>query len=345
MKKTALITGGSGYFGEVLTRKLLENGFDCSILDVNSPDAELTKNVNFIQADIRDLESVTKSCKNVDYIFHNVAQVPLAKNKKLFDSVNYTGTKNILEAAKKNNCEHFVYTSSSAIYGVPKSNPVTESTMPNPMEDYGKAKLNGENACLNYEKNFKVSVIRPRTILGHGRLGIFQILFEWVYRNQNIPVFDQGENIYQFIHSDDLAQACIQTVKLSKNGCFNIGTDRYSTMKDLLQDLIDFSQQKSLIKSLPSSLVVPCMKIANNLGISPLGPYHALMYGKSMYFDISKAKQDLSWTPRYSNSQMIRQSYEWYQSNRDDILFSNSTNSAHKSALKQRILWLVGKLL
>ena len=345
MNNNVLITGGSGYFGEVLTKKLLAQGFECTVLDLNPPDAEIKKNVNFIKADIRELDLVTKSCRGVDYIFHNVAQVPLAKNKQLFDSVNNVGTSNLLEAAKKNNCLHFVYTSSSAIYGVPRSNPVTEKSSPNPMEAYGRAKLNGEKACLDYEKNFKVSIIRPRTILGHGRLGIFQILFEWVYKNQNIPVFDGGENVYQFIHSDDLADACIQTVKLSKDGCFNIGTDRYSSMKDLLQELIDFSQKESKIKSLPSNLIVPFMKVANNLGLSPLGPYHALMYGKSMYFDISKARKELSWEPNYSNSQMIRQSYEWYKNNRNEILFSNIKSSAHKSAIKQRVLWLVGKML
>tara|TARA_Y100000768_G_scaffold43326_1_gene28342 strand:- start:1755 stop:2792 length:1038 start_codon:yes stop_codon:yes gene_type:complete len=345
MKKKVLITGGSGYFGESLTKRLLSKGYDCSILDLNPPSSEIQKHVRFFKCDIRDSEKVHESCRNIDYIYHNVAQVPLAKDKELFDSVNNVGTFNILESAKKNSCSHFVYTSSSAIYGVPKYNPVKESDKPTPMESYGKAKLDGENKCLEYRNEFKVSVIRPRTILGHGRLGIFQILFEWIYNNQNIPVFDKGKNIYQFIHSDDLADACIRTTELSKSGIFNIGTDRYSSMKDMLQFLIDTSGKSSRIKSLPSKFVVPIMSLASRLGLSPLGPYHALMYGSSMYFDISKAKEELQWKPKYSNDEMIKESYNWYLENRSEVLAPKDKNSAHKSALKQRILWLVGKVL
>ena len=59
--------------------------------------------------------------------------------------------------------------------------------------------------CLDNKNEMNITIIRPRTILGSGRLGIFQILFEWVYSNQNLPVFDKGNNIYQFIHCDDLS--------------------------------------------------------------------------------------------------------------------------------------------
>ena len=173
MNKKILITGGSGYFGETLTKKLLSLGFDCYIFDLNMPSKDLIKNVKYLNGDIRDFEKVNYACKNADIIFHNVAQVPIAKNKHLFQSVNNIGTKNILEAAKKNKCEHFIYTSSSAIYGVPIKNPVNEQTRPNPVEAYGKAKLLGELSCKDYNKDFRVSIIRPRTILGGGRLGIF----------------------------------------------------------------------------------------------------------------------------------------------------------------------------
>ena len=68
----------------------------------------------------------------------------MAKSKKLFQNVNINGTKNICKLAKINKIKHIIYTSSSAVYGVPSKNPVNESTVPIPSEEYGKAKLEGE---------------------------------------------------------------------------------------------------------------------------------------------------------------------------------------------------------
>ena len=122
--KNVLITGGSGYFGEILCKKLINKNYNCTILDINPPDYNfLGNNVNYINCDIRDTSLVMDSLKNINYVFHNVAQVPLSKNKKLFHDVNYLGTKNILEASLENSIDHFAYTSSSAIFGVPDKNP------------------------------------------------------------------------------------------------------------------------------------------------------------------------------------------------------------------------------
>lgn len=343
-----LVTGGSGYFGELLTKKLLQRGYDCSILDINKPDSSIIDEIDYFQCDIRDYEKVLNSCQNIDVVFHNVAQVPLAKNNELFKTVNYDGTKNILRASVNQEVKKFVYTSTSAIFGVPESNPVDEDTPPSPAEEYGKAKLDGEKLSLKQSSDaLEVSVIRPRTILGHGRLGIFQILFEWVYKGYNIPVFDKGTNIYQFIHADDLAEACILASEKDRGGIYNIGTDEFSSMYETLNQLVQYADTGSEIRSLPSKLVVPVMKLASSLGLSPLGAYHALMYGKSLYFDVSKAKNELGWQPEYSNKKMMIDSYDWYVKNRESILNSTDQDekSHHKSAIKQGVLSLVGRFL
>lgn len=346
MSKKVLITGGSGYFGEVLVKKLLERGNECRILDINAPDKSIFNDVNFINADIRDFDAVRDACKNIDFVFHNVAQVPLAKNKKLFDSVNITGSKNIIDACIKEGVEHLSYTSSSAIYGVPENNPVSEQTQPWPMESYGFAKLKGELLCKNVENNIlPISIIRPRTILGAGRLGIFQILFEWIYQNYNVPVFDGGNNQYQFIHAKDLADACISAAEIGNSETYNIGASEFGTMNELLSFLIKSVNSESHVKSLNSNLVIPFMKIFSTLRLSPLGPYHAMMYGKSMYFDTQKAQRELNWKPKYSNNMMVLESYKNYIWSRNEILQNNLVKSKHKSYVKQGILSLVGRLL
>lgn len=345
----ALITGGSGYYGEHLTKKLLNNGFNCFILDINEPSLDLKTSTKYLQVDIRDESKVIESLVGIDYVFHNVAQVPLAKNSKLFNEVNYIGTQNILKSSLKNNVKKFVYTSSSAIYGVPEINPVSENTIPHPQESYGRAKLDGENEVIKYSKlGLNSAIIRPRTILGHGRLGIFQILFEWIYQGKKIPVFDGGENIYQFIHSDDLAQATINSIHHQSNFSdisFNIGCEDFGSMYEMLSFLIQEVNSKSKIVSINSKRIIPLMNLASKLGVSPLGAYHSLMYGKSMYFNINKAKSELHWTPKYSNNSMILESYNYYISNRDEILSNTHSLSPHKSKVHQGVLRLLNNIL
>ena len=281
----------------------------------------------------------------MDIIFHNVAQVPLAKDVKLFESVNNLGTENMLKSALAGGVSKVVYTSSSAVFGVPKSNPVTELTEPSPGEEYGLAKYKGELMCHQFSKQgLDVSIIRPRTIMGHGRLGIFQILFEWIKQGTNIPVLGNGSNIYQFVHADDLADACILAGIKPGSAIFNCGTDNFGSMRSVLENLCQYAKTGSRVTSVPMWPAIQAMKVTSALGLSPLGSYHAMMYGRSMYFDVSKAKHDLGWQPKYSNDEMFIDSYDWYLKNRSDVL-SQSGASHHRSAVKQGALKILNWLL
>ena len=86
------------------------------------------------------------------------------------------------------------------------------------------------------------------------------------------------------------------------------------------------------------------MHLTSALGLSPLGPYHALMYGRSLYFDIRRAQSELGWSPKFSNEEMLAQSYDWYVAHRQEILKTEGA-SHHRSAVKQGILGLVKRLL
>jgi len=342
---TALVTGGSGYFGTVLVHKLLERGYAVRVFDLHKPES-LRAALQFHEGDIRDTSAVLAACQNMDLVFHNVAQVPLAKDSKLFWSVNRDGTRNLLNACMAQKVRKVIYTSSSAIYGIPRNNPVTEETQPSPGEDYGRAKLAGETLCKeSVSQGLDVSIVRPRTILGHGRLGLFQILFEWIYQGKNIPVLDGGKNIYQFVHADDLADACVLAGEKPGAQDFNCGANSFGTMREALENLCRHAGTGSRMKSLPMWLMEPAMNVSSALGVSPLGAYHSLMYGRSMYFDVSKAMKQLNWTPRYSNDAMFTESYEWYVKNREQVLKARSDASRHQSPVKQGILAVLQKFL
>jgi nucleoside-diphosphate-sugar epimerase len=335
--QTVLITGGSGYFGSLLLHKLLARGARCRVLDLNDA-CDRPAEVEFVQADIRDYKAIRRACEDIDSVHHNVAQVPLAKNRRLFRSVNIDGVENLLKAASEAGVKKVVHTSSSAVYGVPKANPVTEETPPRPQEDYGQAKYEAEMLCHRYaQQGLDVSIIRPRTIMGHGRLGIFQILFEWIHEGANVPVFGRGDNIYQFVHADDLAEACILAAARPGPATYNCGADRFGTMREVLESLCEHAGTGSKVKSLPMAPAVAAMKVTSALGLSPLCAYHALMYGQSMYFDTTKARRDLRWSPSYSNNDMFIESYEWYLANRNEVR-DTSDVSLHRRPVKQGIL-------
>ena len=147
----------------------------------------------------------------------------------------------------------------------------------------------------------------------------------------------KGDNFYQFVHSDDLAEACILVASRPGSELYNCGTDRFGTMRALLEALCQHAKTSSIVKGVPAKPTIWAMKATSALGISPLGIYHAMLYGGEMYFDISKASTELGWQPQYSNNEMLIQSYEWYLANRENGL-SSSGGSPHRSAVKQGVL-------
>lgn len=335
----ALVTGGSGYFGCVLVGELLARGYEVSVYDlVDVPDRDAR--VRFIRGDIRDARAIGAACKGVDVIHHNVAQVPIAKDRAQFQSVNVDGTRHLVAAALAHAVKKAVIVSSSAVFGVPMRNPVDESMPPRPEEDYGRAKLEAERVALHAaDQGLDVSIIRPRTILGHQRLGIFQILFEWVFRGKPVWVLGGGHNRYQFVHCNDLADACILAGEREGSSIYHVGAERFGTMRQALEALVSHAGTGSRVRSLPMG-VVRLMDLSSRLGLSPLGAYHSLMYGREMYFELSAVKRDLGWRSRYSNEEMFVESYDHYVGHRDEIL-SRVGASHHRSPLGRGILRLL----
>jgi len=338
--RLALVTGGSGYFGELVARTLLERGYRVRVLDlVDVPDRPAE--IELVRGDIRDPKAVAQACRGVDIVHHNVAQVPLAKDRHLFESVNVGGARTLFEACRAEGVKKVVNVSSSAVFGVPPRNPVDATIAPKPQEAYGRAKLEAERVAAQYvSRGLDVTTIRPRTILGHGRLGIFQILFELVRLGKPLYVLGKGDNRYQFVHADDLADACIRAGEKRGPAIFNVGAERFGTMRALLEGLSKHAGTGSVVRSLPVKPAVALMELTSRLGISPLGPYHSLMYGREMFFDVCDAEEALGWKPRWSNEEMICQSYDTYLAHRDEIL-ARTGASHHRSPVRFGVLGLL----
>ncbi len=341
MSEIHLVTGGAGYFGTLLVARLHAAGMRVRIFDVNEAD-ERPADVEMVRGDIRDPQAVRRALQGVAVVHHNVAMVPLAKDRQAFWTVNRDGTRHLLEAALSAGVRKVVHMSSSAVFGAPARNPVDDATVPRPQEDYGRAKLAAEELCHEYtQRGVDVTIIRPRTILGHGRLGIMQILFEWIREGKNVPVLGRGDNLYQFVHADDLADAAIRAAARPGPATYNVGADRFGTMRETLEGLVRHAGTGSRVVSVPMMPAVAMMKVTSRVGVSPLGAYHALMYGRSMYFDLTRTKSELGWAPRFGNVEMFCESYDWYVAHREEVLGRRGA-SHHRSPVKQGVLRVVG---
>jgi nucleoside-diphosphate-sugar epimerase len=114
-------------------------------------------------------------------------------------------------------------------------------------------------------------------------------------------------------------------------------------MRQLLEALIRHAGTASRVKSIPMGPTEWAMNVASALGLSPLGPYHSLMYGRSLWFDLSKAEAELDYAPRYSNESMICETYDWYRANKAKR--SEGQTSHHKSPVKQKLMMAVPHFL
>jgi nucleoside-diphosphate-sugar epimerase len=196
-----------------------------------------------------------------------------------------------------------VHTSSSAVFGIPEHNPVTEASPCRPLEAYGRAKLRAELLCRDaVAGGLDVTVVRPRTVLG------------------------RGDNRYQLVHANDLADACLRAGDRAGPSVYNVGALEFGTMRETLHALVEHAQTGSRVRSLPVSPARLTMHALASLGLAPFAPYHWLLYSESLYFDVTKARTELGWEPKHSNASMVIESYEWFVAHRNE---SGGTGRSH----------------
>ncbi len=339
----SLVTGGCGFFGSSLVKELAARGRKVKVFDIIPPQkSDFGKEIEFIQGDITNIDDCIKAIDDVDEIYHTVSLVPVTKRSNEFEKVNAEGTFTILKAVQQENIKikSFVHISSSAVYGVQKC-PITEKSSFHPLGLYGMSKLKAEEHCQKFRNKINICIIRPRTILGEGRLGIIQVFFDWILSGRRIYLFGNGNEKYQFVSTRDLISACILAAEKRKNTDYNIGSARFFTMRDLLQYVIDENKSRSKLVSLPAKPLRNILKLLDKVNLSPLADWHYQTLGKDFYFDISKAKKELGWNPLDDDKTSLNESYKWYLK---EGRFIGKSGSAHRTNPKQGILTILKKM-
>lgn len=342
-----LITGGAGFFGLHMTKKCVDMGEEVTLLDIAEYDkSEYDKSVKLVKGDVRDTEIMDKLISENDVVIHAAAALPLEKRKEIF-STNVDGTRNVLELCFKHKTKRFVMISSTAVYGVPDHHPLFETDKMIGVGPYGESKIAAEKICNEYrDKGLFITTVRPKTFIGTHRLGVFQILYNWVEEGHRIPMIGNGKNRYQLLEVDDLCDA-VHLAYTSKNelanGVFNIGAVSNLSANDYLGALCEYAGSGSTILHTPVCLVIPALMLFEWLHISPL---YKWVYGtahKDSFVSVDKAREVLGWNPKYDESQALIRSYQWYQDNKAYI--AKGTGTSHRVPWAQGILGIIKKFL
>ncbi len=342
MNKTVLITGGAGFFGSILKKELLKLGYLCVSIDIES-DKYQHENFIPILGDIRDnslLKSVFEKYK-FDAIFHCAAFLAhVKKDLKNLWSSNVNGTENVVNFAKEYNVKKIIFISTNCLWGQGFNKLVKEDENPNPIEIYGKSKLEAEKILLSAKDKINVVIFRCPTIIDEERLGLLGILFEFIEENRKIWMVGDGKNRYQFIYAKDLSTSCIKALNYDKTDIFNIGSDDVKSFNEIYEYVIKKSNSKSKLVHMPKTFMKIGMKIAYMFGVSPLGPYQYKMICENFIFDTTKIKCELGFKPTLKNEEMLLKAYEYYKKNKEEILKRKNV-SAHRQVAKMGIIKLI----
>lgn len=339
-----LITGSSGVLGSNVTNYLSAVGYDnLVLLDIAPPKDEGHSRHRFITADITKNDLPPQLFQGIDVVVHCASAAP-SYSARLIYSIIVEGTRNLLNHAHNAGVSRFIYISSTAVYGIPKTVPVYEcSERQNYHDPYNRAKIEAEDICEGYrDKGMCLTILRPRTFLGPGRMGTFAMLNEWASEGRNFPLLGAGKNRYQFLDVEDLCQAiylCIVRPAKLTNDNFNIGAKHYSSIREDYQSVLDAASHGKRIVLLPAK---PALLILNLLEKANLIPLYKRLYEKIVmdyYVSIEKAERVLGYQPRYSNRDTLVRCYEWYIANKSS--FNNKTGTANNAPWKQGVIGLV----
>ena len=247
-----IVTGGAGFIGNNIVRQLIKQSHTPIVIDSlyrGNIENISSLDVEFHKVDIRDFNQLRVILKKSDGVFHEAAltdvQESFTKQQEYID-VNVKGTENIFRIAKEFDLK-IVYASSSSVYGNPKRIPIEENSERNPINPYGKTKLEDEFLAEKYSKD-KVSTIGLRYFNVYGKCqtdsyaGVITKFINRLKQGKPPIIFGSGTQLRDFIFVEDVALANIAAMQSNvKNGFFNIGTGITTSIQQLAKIMIELS--------------------------------------------------------------------------------------------------------
>lgn len=254
-----LITGGAGFIGSNLTKRLVNEGHTITVVDSllrgNKLDKETYEKITFIKGDVRDADLMIEASKGCDLIFHFAAVLGVdivADNPVETMDVEVIGTRNIVNAAEINNIKKVMYASTSGIYGHSAiESALTEEVLVDPRTSYAMAKRYNEIylASHHQEKGLNVISLRFFNVYGHNQDNRMVVprFFEQALNNEPLTVFGSGKQTRDFTYIDDTVEACVRLMNVDGCHIVNIANEAEWCIEELASQIKDITGSSSEI--------------------------------------------------------------------------------------------------
>lgn len=309
----ALVTGGTGFTGAHVADALAEAGYAVRTLDLNRPAPDEQERHEFVQADTRDARAMREAARGCELVVENAALVPVTRSRpEQYRSVNVDGCRVTLDAAEAEGA-HVVRISSSAIYGVPVRLPVPADAPLAPFEPYGRSKAEAEQLVAERRRaGLPVASLRPRTLLGPGRLGLFDVIFARVRSGSRVPIFGRGANRSQLLDVEDLCSAVLAAAERRASGNYNVGSAGFGTVREDIEGLIEHAGTRARVLPVPAWAIRALLRPLALAGRSPFTAWHWGSADADFVLDLTRTEQELGWRSRHTNADALARAYDDY---------------------------------
>lgn len=319
-----LVTGGAGYIGSHTCKQLKKRGLTPVTYDnLSRGHEEFVKWGPLVVGNILDSRKVEETLKNynIQAVLHFAAYTYVGESvekPELYYHNNVQGTLSLLEAMLKANVKKFVFSSTCATFGIPKTIPLTEELPQDPINPYGQTKLIIEKILRDYGNayNLKSIALRYFNAAGadpDGEIGekhdpethLIPLTIDGVLKNKTLKIFGNdyptpdGTCLRDYVHVQDLAEAHVLALKYldqSKKNFddFNLGNQKAYSVKEIIQAVENISDKKVPAEIYPRRPGDPAILVS----------------------DSSKAQKYLQWKPEISDIQeIIKTAYNWHKRN------------------------------
>lgn len=326
MPNITLITGGTGFIGSHLAEELADRGRSVRCLVKESDNLEHLRGLGaeFAFGDLSDKNSLKESVKGADVVYHLAAIArPMAIPDKVYFEVNAEGTRNLLEACVGENVKKFIHMSSiSAVGPSREGRPVSETASPDPIDVYGKSKLEAEKIAFEFIRKYNLPVVllRPPVVFGPRDFEVLK--FFKIIKRRFFPVRENSQGRFEFCYVKNLIQACLLAEEKGQIGeIYHVSNERPYTLKEIKEEITKALGVKPLRIFLPDWLLKIAgwkMEILGALfHFRPPFSENTVVWMTSDFWvsDISKAKEKLGYRPSYSLKDGIEETVMWYKAN------------------------------
>ncbi len=321
----ALVTGATGFVGSHLVRLLLAEGHEVRALYRSEKKLNILEGLEIepIQGDLDDVDLLREACAGCDWVFHVAAKADYwrSDDKVQMERINVDGTRNVLQASKEANVSRIIFTSSASTIGFRKDGqPADESEPFNLAPErfyYAYTKVQAEQVITEAVKAGQdVVTVNPTIIIGPGDLNAISGTFiietaktQWLtpISSGGVAVIDVRDVARGHLLAAEQGTAgekyILNTANISHRDWFNLITDAMNVGRPIFKTP-DFM--------LP--IVANAIDLLRRIGIAtPIDSNQARLGSSFVYFDNSKAREDLGFVPQIPMEQSVRETFAWYQ--------------------------------